>query len=62
VVKPSPIGIYGNDWHQWLASTKRIGGGSVAMDLDPDQDRCDALAKEAARTVTAGGTAKDLAA
>ena len=29
---------------------------------DPNQDRCDALAKEAARTVTAGGTAKDLAA
>lgn len=29
---------------------------------DPDQDRCDALAKEAARTVAARGTAKDLAA
>ncbi len=29
---------------------------------DPDQDRCDVLAKESARTVTTGGTAGELAA
>jgi len=29
---------------------------------DRDQDRCDVLAKESARTVAAGGTAKDMAA
>jgi ribonuclease HI len=38
-------------WH-WVR-----GHGS-----DQDQDRCDVLAKESARTVAAGGTAKDMAA
>ena len=42
----SAAGLHETTW-RWVR-----GHGS-----DPDQDRCDALAKEAARTVAAGGTA-----
>ena len=47
----SVAGQHETKWH-WVR-----GHGS-----DPDQDRCDVLAKESARAVAAGGTAKDLAA
>jgi ribonuclease HI len=47
----SVAGQHETKWH-WVR-----GHGS-----DRDQDRCDVLAKESARKVAAGGTAKDLAA
>ena len=47
----SVAGQHETKWH-WVR-----GHGS-----DRDQDRCDVLAKESARTVAAGGTAKDVAA
>ena len=47
----SVAGQHETQWH-WVR-----GHGS-----DRDQDRCDVLAKESARTVAARGTAKDLAA
>jgi len=52
--KPLRIGICGNCWRRWPASTNEVALGP-RHGSDRDQDRCDILAKESARMAAAGG-------